>query len=649
MPRPIQRGQRYVAGLDGLRAVAVLVVIAYHLNLPWAKGGLLGVGVFFTLSGYLITDLLLGRWQRQGNLGLLSFWLGRARRLLPALFVMLAVVAVGVAVFDAGQLADFRRQAFSAALYFSNWWTIGQHGSYFARFAAPLPLDHLWSLAIEEQFYLLWPWLLLLGLRTVRKPGRLALLTLVGAAASALAMILLYQPGYDPTRVYEGTDTRAFELLLGAALAMVWPSRRLRADIRPSARNILDATGVAGLVGILLLVWRTDSYSPFLYQGGLLLLSVATAAVVAVVVHPASRLDRLLGWRPLRWIGVRSYGIYLWHWPIIVLTSGAEGGARWTTHALQVAATFVVAGLSWRYVEDPIRHGALGHLWRRALSGAGRLGPPRRALAGSGIAMAVVSLPILGLSGVLPAASAGFGPAGGVVAPPATPPAGADPAVTRLVAPAPAQGTIPTRTSCRSVVYIGDSTSEGETSPDYIPNPRRRLKAQLADVGVRSTQVEISGARSIVETFEGHPNAATVARGLVERGFRGCWILALGTNDTADVYVGSSVGQAARIARMMSSIGREPVLWVNAISLRGSGEYSEEMMQRWNRALISLCPRYPTMRVFDWAARAKQRWFIPDGIHYTSAGYITRNRLISQAMITAFPANSPASAGCLVR
>ncbi len=152
MPRPIQQGARYIPGLDGLRAVAVMAVIVYHLNFSWAQGGMLGVGVFFTLSGYLITDLLLGHWYRHGDLGLKEFWLRRARRLLPALFLMLIVVSIYVALFDASQLAAVRRQVVAASLYFSNWSTIAQHGSYFARFAAPLPLDHLWSLAIEEQF-----------------------------------------------------------------------------------------------------------------------------------------------------------------------------------------------------------------------------------------------------------------------------------------------------------------------------------------------------------------------------------------------------------------------------------------------------------------------------------------------------------------
>lgn len=165
MPRPVGGGQRYLPGVDGLRAVAVLAVIGYHLQVPWVGGGLLGVGVFFTLSGYLITDLLLGQRAAGGGLGLADFWLRRARRLLPALFVMLAVVTVWVALLDRAQLAGLRPAVAAAAGYVSNWWLIAGHNSYFARFGPPSALGHLWSLAVEEQFYLIWPWLLLIGLR----------------------------------------------------------------------------------------------------------------------------------------------------------------------------------------------------------------------------------------------------------------------------------------------------------------------------------------------------------------------------------------------------------------------------------------------------------------------------------------------------
>src|SRR5918994_946965 len=413
MPKPVGNSQRYMPGLDGLRAIAVLAVIAYHLNPAWAPGGLLGVGVFFTLSGYLITDLLLGQRAATGRLQLGDFWLRRARRLLPALFLMLAVVVAWVTLLDRSLLPGLRGDVLAAVGYVRNWWNILREASYFARFGPPPPLDHLWSLAVEEQFYLIWPWLLWLGLRYV--PGRytLACLTLVGAALSAAAMILIYQPGVDPTRVYEGTDTRAFGLLIGAALAMVWPSRKLRTDrINLRGRLLMDGAGVVGLVVIGLLIWRTSEYSPFLYNSGIVLLSVATVLVLTALVHPASWLGVAVGWSPLRWLGVRSYGIYLWHYPIIVLTApGPQQRASLSLEVLQVAATTLVAALSWQFFEEPIRRGAIGRIWTQGRSRLTYRGDTPRGsylrrrsfLTGmvSVVAVAVLALDCAGLTGMV--------------------------------------------------------------------------------------------------------------------------------------------------------------------------------------------------------------------------------------------------------
>jgi len=592
MPEPVKRNQRYMPGLDGLRAIAVLAVIAFHLGFGWAPGGLLGVGIFFTLSGYLITDILLSQLARRGHIRLGGFWLARARRLLPALFAMLILVVAWVTIFGPAQPRQFRDGVVASALYVSNWQLIFGDVSYFARFAPPGPLNHLWSLAIEEQFYIFWPFILLIGVKVVREAPlasgvrpRLAVATLALGIASAILMATLYRPSLDPSRVYYGTDTRASELLFGAALAMVWPSRTLSPRIGAGARDTLDALGLAGLLAIALMIWQSDQYSSFLYRGGFVALSLATVLVVAALAHPACRLGPILGWRPLRWIGVRSYGIYLWHFPVIVLTTpgGVANGAEPLREALQLAAIVAIAALSWRYLEEPIRHGALGRLRRRARAGEWR---PRNlsregwALTGAGAA-------------VLVAAAAGMAGVNSVAA------EGRDARVEEARAagatqPAPltrAQAAASTRSSCKAVIHIGDSTSEGLTSPEYLPLESQRIESQYADVGAVEQHMEISGARSIEERFEGEPNAREVAEAWKLEGYEGCWVLALGTNEAANVFVGSSVGEMERIEIMMNAIGGEPVMWVNVRSLVESGDpYAEKNMKKWDEGTAGRLP-----------------------------------------------------------
>ncbi len=652
MPEPVKRNQRYMPGLDGLRAIAVLAVIAFHLGFGWAPGGLLGVGIFFTLSGYLITDILLSQLSRHGHIQLAKFWLARARRLLPALFVMLAIVVAWVTIFGPAQPQQFRNAVVASALYVSNWQLIFGDVSYFARFAPPGPLNHLWSLAIEEQFYIVWPFMLLLGVKLVREAPlpsgvrpRLAIATLGLAIASTILMGVLYHPSLDPSRVYYGTDTRASELLFGAALAMVWPSRKLSRRISAGARNTLDGLGAIGLMAIGLMIWQSDQYSSFLYRGGFVVLSIATVLVVAALAHPACRLGPIVGWKPLRWIGVRSYGIYLWHFPVIVLTThgGVANGHEPLRELLQLAAIVGIAALSWKYVEEPVRHGALGRLWRRARAGQWRPESlSREGWAVAGVSFVVIVAACAGMAGVnsVPAegrdARVEEATAAGTTKPPPL---------------TPAQAALSERSSCKAVVHIGDSTSEGLTSPEYLPLESQRIEAQYADVGVREQHFEISGARSIEERFEGEPNAREVAEAWKLEGFKGCWVLALGTNDAADVFVGSNVGDMERIEKMMNAIGDEPVMWVNVRSIVEAGDpYSAENMKKWDEELLVACKRYPNMRVYNWAEDVKDEWFIEDGIHFTSPGYAARAELIAHALAHAFPAKGESEGGahCLV-
>jgi peptidoglycan/LPS O-acetylase OafA/YrhL len=620
-------------GLDGLRAIAVIGVILYHLEFGWAEGGLLGVGVFFTLSGYLITDILLNQ-VNGGGIKLRAFWLARARRLLPGLFVMLIVVTAWVTLIGPHQPPDFRTAALTAAGYVNNWWLVLHDVSYFARFAPPSPLNHLWSLSVEEQFYIVWPFLLMLGLHLVpeaaRKTGvrpRLAAVTIAAALLSGILMAILYSPTLDPSRVYYGTDTRALELLAGAALAMLWPSRRLHTRITPQARRTIEAAGVLGLVVIGLMFWQTSEFSPFLYRGGFAVLALASVLAVASLAHPASRLGPIVGCRPMRWIGERSYGIYLWTLPIIVLTTPEEvRGTDLARAALQVAAIMAVAELSWRYVENPIRHGALGRLWAQWRAGRWR----RERITRRGWAVVtggavVAAIAVAGLAGV------------GVSNEPSA--IGAE-TVAKTVRAKDVRRA-PLATSCEAVIHIGDSTSEGLVSEEYLPDPNQLISAQYARVGATTQHLEVSGARSIYENFEGLPNAQEVAEAWKNEGFAGCWVLAMGTNEAANVAAGSTFTYDDRIDSMMNTIGDEPVMWVNVKSVVTSGPYAASNMEDWDEALLEACDRYPHMRIYDWAADVRDPWFIPDGIHFTSEGYAARGRLIADALLQAFPNTQP--------
>ncbi|AJH75739.1 acyltransferase family protein [Bacillus cereus ATCC 4342] len=364
MTKPFKKNSRYMVGLDSLRGLAILGVILYHINFNWMPGGFLGVTVFFVLSGYLITDILAMEWKRNKRIDLKKFWLSRARRLLPGMLVMLVITLAWITIFHSSLLEKMRGDSLAALFYISNWWYIYHKLSYFDNFNQISPLNHFWSLAVEEQFYVVWPFIISLGLYYIKKQSRMILLICLGAFASALAMAILYEPGVDPSRIYYGTDTRAFSLLIGAVLALVWPSNRLANKIIPKARFILDVVGGIAFIIILVMFWKTNQYDPFLYKGGMVLLSIATALLVANLAHPASRIAQFLRFRPLRWVGVRSYGIYLWHYPILTLTTPKVNAGDFSIirAILQFLLIILIAQISWKFIEKPIRQGALRNI-----------------------------------------------------------------------------------------------------------------------------------------------------------------------------------------------------------------------------------------------------------------------------------------------
>jgi peptidoglycan/LPS O-acetylase OafA/YrhL len=356
----------HVAALDGARGVAVAGVLLFHGD--HLTGGYLGVDFFFVLSGFLITSLLLAESDRTGSVGLGGFWARRARRLLPALAVMMVGIALYCVAFArADQLAQIRGDALSTLGYVANWHEIFSHQSYFALFTAPSPLNHTWSLAIEEQFYVIWPLVFVALLSRFKRatPRAVLVTSLALAAISSVLMLVLYDPA-SVSRAYFGTDTRAAAILFGAALA-AWLATHEPSDNR-GRRIALEAVGLAGVVTLAICWTRLDGQSSFLYQGGFLLCGLAATAIIAAAVHPQPGLiARALALRPLTALGLISYGVYLYHWPIdIALDRKEMGFGGWPLFGFQTAVTLAVAIASYRIVEQPIRHGALSAIqWRK--------------------------------------------------------------------------------------------------------------------------------------------------------------------------------------------------------------------------------------------------------------------------------------------
>jgi peptidoglycan/LPS O-acetylase OafA/YrhL len=357
MTTPNEKSFRYINGLDGLRALAVLAVIAYHLNIPYAAGGFLGVTVFFVLSGYLITSLLVSEWDQHQRIDLRQFWIRRAKRLLPACVLLLIALNIATPLLRPELIPNLRQDTVAATFYYSNWHCIFQELSYFEAFEKPSLLTHFWSLAIEEQFYIFWAVVILFFLKIVKSRKAIFLFILLASTVSAAWMTILHDPNLDPSRVYYGTDTRIFSLLIGASFAVISP----RQPVTKLKKWPFEIMATTGLAVYLLMIFFTNQYDSFVYEGGMALLSLTTACLVmSLALSPSLIVNKLLEWKPLKWIGIRSYGIYLWHYPInLFLNSNVNtGGMNVLKISLEITLTFLIAAISYTYVEKPIRQGA---------------------------------------------------------------------------------------------------------------------------------------------------------------------------------------------------------------------------------------------------------------------------------------------------
>ena len=356
--------RRYITGLDGIRAIAVIMVLAYHLKLALFKSGFLGVTVFFVLSGYLITGILISEVEEEGTIDLKNFWLRRIRRLVPAVMSMAVVIIFVSAVVNRIIFTKGCKDFLASVLGFNNWWQIFNKISYFEAAGVPSPFTHCWSLAIETQFYLIYP-LILLGIYKLvksREEGRakrgllFAGVTLLLALISVILMIVLFDPQQDASRVYYGTDTRAFSLLFGALLAILWEYRMVPRRLSASVNMVLGSVSFAVL---LVMTIAINGSSNFWYRGGQFVGTILTVLVIYTVSGRKTWLSRFLSNPVLKWIGDRSYSIYLWHYPIILLISKGIKASWWIT-LIEIVLSVVLAELSYRFIETPIRHGIIG-------------------------------------------------------------------------------------------------------------------------------------------------------------------------------------------------------------------------------------------------------------------------------------------------
>ena len=646
MPKPVDSRTKYVPALDGLRTIAVMAVLFYHLGAQWAPGGLLGVAVFFTLSGYLISTNLLKAKYRRDSFGLGTFWLRRFRRLVPAVVVTVIAVMLVTALSTPELVGERIGEALSALVYVNNWWVIAQGQSYFDQFAGPGPLDHMWSLSIEEQFYLVWPLVLALLFALFGRRHRARWIiggaTVALAAASFFWMHHLTTVDADATRIYEGTDTRAGGLLLGAALAIFLVHRGGQAKPGRFTAEIASLAGIAVIIG---LIATLPDHSPFLFSGGLVVLSVATMAVIHGILHGRTIIGRLLGTAPMRWIGERSYGIYLWHLPVTVYLPASLNENQLLRAAIVIALSFFLAALSWTMVEDPIRRNGVVEpvkAWLAAHRRARRdlvAGPgfPRPVLAGATVVLAAVAM--MGLPHSLTGAPATASP-DQTMAVDERPLVDPESIAAMDAKKAEAESEGPAATSCTTVVHVGDSTSIGMFSEVQLPDPSDNAALRYLEVGAEDVVTSVFGARATAEGWQNYPSAVASVAELKAQGMPEgtCWVIATGVNDAANEAVGHGFPHPDRIAQMLDQLKGERVLWSTAWTGRNYGPWDIVNMEPFNDALRDAQKKHPNLHLYDWAADVEQEWFLEgDLVHYNATGNAERSARFADALAQAFP------------
>ena len=630
-PWQLDRGPRakemgYLPGLDGVRALAVIGVLLYHADLSWIPGGFLGVDVFFVLSGFLITSLILEEFDRSGRVDFRKFYLGRARRLLPALILVLVVVSLAAALVYQDAARQLASDVVASIFYVNNWWYIAADQSYFEFIGRPPLLKHLWSLAVEEQFYLVWPAIAFLAMRRFARKGVFAVAATLAILSTIWMLQLAVANGFpdfaDPSRAYFGTDSHSMGLLIGAAMATFWRPGRMRRSLPTGASVIITAIGIAALLAVIWFFVFVGEFTPWLYRGGFLGLALIVATLIAAASHPGVGLGKAMGTQPWRYIGQRSYGLYLWHWPVFMATRpGLDlplDGVPLLI--LRLGLTVGIAELSFRFVEMPIRRGVIQRYAARIKAASGARRRRLRLVATAMISATVVSVVAVALLLAATTRTAGETVVAADVAAamgitsggptevslddgsegPTVEPSAASSAETGTTSPATA-GATPPATPTRdtgTVSAIGDSVMLGARSvlKDVIPGTR-------VDAAVSRYPGAFIG--KLKRYVAGNRLAPIV-------------VLHPGTN---------GVLPESMMREMLDILADSPrVVVVNTNMPRTWREPN-------NNVMADVVPEYPNAVLADWRAASldKPEYFASDGIHLTEKGAKAYANLIKQA------------------
>ncbi|MFD1431386.1 acyltransferase family protein [Lacticaseibacillus yichunensis] len=648
--------RRYIRGFDGLRTLGVIGVILYHLRPDLFRGGYLGVPIFMVVSGYLITDGLLMEYGRTHRIDLKLFFTKRIKRLYPGLIAVLFATSAYIVLFQQNLLHNLHLMVATNLAYVYNWWQILNGQSYFARYAdGESPFTHLWTLSIEGQFYLVWPFLVLAMLYLIKHREQIFNVVFVLAVVSGVWMFVLYHntasgANFDPSRLYYGTDTRVFSILLGAALAFLWPSAKLSESMPTTSRLFLDGVGTVSLAGMLVMVFFVDSQSAFLYEGGMFLFSLLTMMLVAVVAHPAAHFDRLLSNPVFSYIGSRSYGIYLYQFPVMIFFESrfrdvADHPVLYPV--IEVAIILALTELSYRFIEQPIAHfdfRQTGAYLKALVTPSGKMRISRRVV--SYLALIILAVGLVGVA----------------KAPGAKDTADDSPLARQLKKnKADEKQKAKELAAARSSIAAARSESESiakdkSASISVSQSQSRAEESKAAEHPVNQdlqayglTQVQLQRAQTIGITGIGDsvmldgkpilqrifPKAfidATVSRQMVDSigtvkhyaatgALANIVLIGLGTNGPFST---------AQFDDMVQAIGKDhQVFWINVhVPTR---TWQNDV----NSTLASEAKKYPNLTVIDWYDYAKSHrdWFYDDLVHMNPTGNPYYASLIAKAIL----------------